>query len=357
MFNKEIIGLMSGTSLDGLDIVLVHFDCINGHSTFELRHSLTVPYPKTLKAKIENAESLNHPDFQILNKTIGSFFGDAVNQFIKEHKINKNNIAAIASHGQTILHQPENGFTLQIGCGSTIAYITGINVINDFRSLDVISGGHGAPLVPLGDFDLFKDKAEAFLNIGGFCNISFQQNNSIIAFDICPGNLPLNHFANKIGLEYDHNGMHSRQGTLDPILLERLNSLGFYQQKHPKSLGTEWLNDHFFPLIPKDYKSENILKTISVHIAEQISNILNGNQLKSVLITGGGAKNSHLIELMANLYDGEIILAEAEIIDFKEALIFAYLGYKYLIKETNNVPSVTGAKRALTMGVLHVPGY
>ena len=357
MFNKEIIGLMSGTSLDGLDIVLAHFDCIKGQNTFELRHSLTVPYPKQLKAKIENAESLNHVDFQILNKTIGSFFGGAVNQFIKDHNINKNNISAIASHGQTILHQPENGFTLQIGCGSTIAYSTGINVINDFRNLDVISGGQGAPLVPVGDFDLFQDKADAFLNIGGFCNISFKQNNSIIAFDICPGNLPLNYFANSMGLEYDHNGIHSKKGTPDPILLEKFNSLGFYQQKHPKSLGTEWLIENFYPLIPKNDKNENILKTISVHIAQQIANILNENQLNSVFITGGGAKNKHLIELITNFYNGKILVPDEEIIDFKEALIFAYLGYKYLIKETNNVPSVTGAKRALSMGVLHTPGY
>ena len=352
-----MIGLMSGTSLDGLDIVLVQFDCIQGQNTFKLKQARTVPYPAQLKTKIENAESLNHADFHMLNKTIGSFFGDAINQFIKDHDINKNNIAAIASHGQTILHQPENGFTLQIGCGSTIAYTTGINVINDFRNLDVISGGQGAPLVPVGDFDLFQDKADAFLNIGGFCNISFKQNNSIIAFDICPGNLPLNYFANKMGLEYDHNGIHSKKGTQDPILLETLNSIGFYQQKYPKSLGTEWLIEYFYPLIPKDNTNENILKTISVHIAQQIANILNENQLNSVFITGGGAKNKHLIELIAHLYKGQVIAPDEEIIDFKEALIFAYLGYKYLIKETNNIPSVTGAKRALSMGVLHTPGY
>ena len=152
-----MIGLMSGTSLDGLDIVFVQFDGVQSRNTFKLKHARTVPYPTQLKTKIENAESLNHADFQILNKTIGSFFGDAVNQFINDHKISKNNIAAIASQGQTILHQPENGFTLQMGCGSTIAYTTGINVINDFRNLDVISGGQGAPLVPVGDFDLFED--------------------------------------------------------------------------------------------------------------------------------------------------------------------------------------------------------
>ena len=357
MLKKEIIGLMSGTSLDGLDIVLVEFNCIKGQNTFELKQKRTIPYPTDLQTEIKNAESLNQAYFQILDKKIGSFFGDTVNQFINDYEIDKKNICAIASHGQTILHQPENGFTLQIGCGSTIAYTTGINVINDFRTLDVISGGQGAPLVPIGDFDLFETNADAFLNIGGFCNISFKQNNVISAFDVCPGNLPLNRFAKKMGFEYDDRGKFAQQGTLNPNLLERLNSLEFYQQKNPKSLGNEWLIKNFYPLIPNEDTSENILKTINVHIAQQITNILNENKIKSVFITGGGAKNKYLIELITNLYNGQVLVPEEEIIDFKEALIFAYLGYKYLMKETNNVPSVTGAARPLSMGVLHVPGY
>ena len=333
MFNKEMIGLMSGTSLDGLDIVLVQFDCIKDQNTFELKHALTVPYPPQLKTKIEHAESLNHADFQMLNKTIGSFFGDTINQFIKDHNIDKNNIAAIASHGQTILHQPENGFTLQIGCGSTMAYATGINVINDFRTLDVIAGGQGAPLVPIGDFDLFENKAEAFLNIGGFCNISFKKNNSIKAFDICPGNLPLNHFAKNIGFDYDHNGTHAEKGTLDSVLLKKLNSLKFYQKKHPKSLGTEWLNEYFYPLLDSDNSNENILKTISIHIAQQIVHVLSENQLNSVFITGGGAKNKHLIHLIRDVYRGQVIVPNEKIIDFKESLIFSRFFYqKYFIR-------------------------
>ena len=357
MLKKEIIGLMSGTSLDGLDIVLVEFNCTKGQNAFKLKQKRTIPYPTKLQTEIKNAESLNHANFQILDKKIGSFFGDTVNQFIKDYEIDKKNIAAIASHGQTILHQPENGFTLQIGCGSTIAYNTGINVINDFRTLDVISGGQGAPLVPIGDFDLFETKADAFLNIGGFCNISFKKNNFITAFDICPGNLPLNSFAKKMGFEYDHKGKFAQQGTLNPILLKRLNSLEFYQQKNPKSLGTEWLNTSFYPLIPNEDKSENILKTISVHIAQQVSHILNENQLNTVLLTGGGAKNDYLVNEIKNLYSGKVIIPDEEIIDFKEAIIFAYLGYKYLLETTNNVPSVTGAGKCLRMGVLHTPGY
>lgn len=357
MFKKEIIGLMSGTSLDGLDIVHAKFDCIDGLNTFELKQSHTTPYPSQLKKEIENAESLHPADFQILNKSVGTFFAKAVNQFIIDHHINKNDIAAIASHGQTILHQPENGFTLQIGCGSTIAYATGINVINDFRTLDVIAGGQGAPLVPIGDFDLFENKAEAFLNIGGFCNISFKKNNSIKAFDICPGNLPLNHFAKNMGFDYDQDGAHAEKGTSDPVLLKNLNSLQFYQQKHPKSLGTEWLNEYFYPLLHADDSNENILKTISVHIAQQIVHVLSENQLNSVFITGGGTKNKHLIHLIRSSYKGALIVPNEKIIDFKEALIFAYLGYKYLRKEANNVPSVTGATRSLSMGVLHTPGY
>ncbi len=255
------------------------------------------------------------------------------------------------------MHQPENGFTLQIGCGSTIAYLTGIKVINDFRTLDVIAGGQGAPLVPIGDFDLFESKADSFLNIGGFCNISFRKENVIHAFDICPGNLPLNHFAGKLGHDYDHNGSLAQKGKIDIDLLNTLNSIEFYNKKGAKSLGTEWLDKNFFTKFKKDANPENTLRTICEHISNQIINCLNQYQLNSVFMTGGGVKNKFLMSLIREGYGGDIVVPDEETIDFKEAIVFAYLGYKYLSNEANTVSSVTGAERSLSAGVLHKPGY
>ena len=357
MLKKEIIGLMSGTSLDGLDIAHVEFFSVNNKVTYKLMKTSTVAYPNNLLEQLRKINSAEIDEIQILNKKIGSFFAQQVNQFISEHGISKNNIDAIASHGQTILHQPENGFTLQIGCGSTIAFLTGINVINDFRSLDVIAGGQGAPLVPIGDFDLFESKAASFLNIGGFCNISFKKEHVIHAFDICPGNLPLNHFAGELGHDYDPNGELAQKGKVNIDLLQTLNSLDFYKLMGAKSLGTEWLDKNFYTKFKKDEKTENVLRTICEHISNQIIKCLNKHQLNSVYATGGGVKNNFLMNLIRDSYDGDIVIPNEETIDFKEAIVFAYLGYKYLVKETNTVSSVTGADRSLCTGVFHKPGY
>ena len=357
MLKKEIIGLMSGTSLDGLDIAHVEFFSVNNKVTYKLMKTSAVAYPNDLLDQLRKTNSAEIDEIQILNKKIGSFFAQQVNLFISEYGISKKNIDGIASHGQTILHQPENGFTLQIGCGSTIAYLTGIKVINDFRTLDVIAGGQGAPLVPIGDFDLFESRADSFLNIGGFCNISFRKENVIHAFDICPGNLPLNHFAGKLGHDYDHNGSLAQKGKIDTDLLNTLNSIEFYNKKGAKSLGTEWLDKIFFTKFKKDANPENTLRTICEHISNQIINCLNQYQLNSVFMTGGGVKNKFLMSLIREGYGGDVVVPDEETIDFKEAIVFAYLGYKYLSNEANTVSSVTGAERSLSAGVLHKPGY
>ncbi len=357
MLKKEIIGLMSGTSLDGLDIAHVEFISENNKVNYKLMKTSTIAYPTDLLEHLRNVNSLGIDEIQILNKKIGVFFANQINIFISQHKISKKNIDAIASHGQTILHQPENGFTLQIGCGSTIAYLTGINVINDFRSLDVIAGGQGAPLVPIGDFDLFESKANSFLNIGGFCNISFKKGNVIHAFDICPGNLPLNHYANLLGHDYDPYGSLAQKGKVNNDLLNTLNSLEFYNKKGAKSLGTEWLDKNFYTKLKKEENPENVLRTICEHISHQIIKCLNEHQINSVFATGGGVKNNFLISLIRDGYTGELVMPNEDTIDFKEAIVFAYLGYKYLTNESNTVSSVTGAERSLCTGVMHKPGY
>ena len=347
---------MSGTSLDGLDIAHVRFLFSDeSRVEFELLHCKTVPYSDELVQQLTQIDQLTLSAVMMLDKALGKFYANEINGFIKENQISKNTIDAIASHGQTILHQPSNGFTLQIGCGTTLAYHTGINVVNDFRTKDVVAGGQGAPLVPIGDFDLFNDKAEAFLNIGGFTNVSFKKEGEIIAFDIAPGNLPLNKLAASKGLPYDKDGELARSGDINFFLLDLLNTLPYYAQEAPKSLGTEWLEEHFYPLIKFDKEIENNLRTLTEHIGNQVGNALNITGVKTVLVTGGGAKNAFLMERIRSYFNGSLIVPNATIIDFKEAIIFAYLGALYLHGKPNALRSVTGAQRNTSGGVLHLP--
>jgi len=355
--NLEIIGLMSGTSLDGLDIAHVLFDFTNSTTQFTLVNCETIPYTLDILDKLNNYDTLSVPEMLVLDKNIGRFYGDNVNEFIAKNKLDKTQIDAIACHGQTIFHQPQKGFTYQIGCGSTLAYHTGIKVINDFRTRDVIAGGQGAPLVPIGDFNLFGGQAESFLNIGGFSNISFKKENEIIAFDICPGNLPLNLLANRLGFEYDKNGELAKSGKIIHELLEKLNSLEYYQIPSPKTLGTEWLNETFNQFLKSNFDSIDLMRTIVEHIAVQISSILVKEEISSVFTTGGGAKNLFLIDQIKNHFGGEVIVPETKLIDFKEALVFAYLGALYLRNESNTITSVTGAEGSVCSGVLHIPGF
>jgi anhydro-N-acetylmuramic acid kinase len=357
MGKYEIIGLMSGTSMDGLDVAHVMFTEIDkGKWEFELKQAQTFPYDHEIKAQLETATQLNVPSFLKLDKALGAVFAEIVNSFVKKNGIDKSSIDAIASHGHTTHHQPQNGFTCQIGCGAILAHLTDMPVVNDFRTKDILAGGQGAPLVPIGDLCLFTDLAASFLNIGGISNISFKKNKKTLAFDICPGNLPLNKLVLSKGIAYDNRGKLASGGEINFFLLDLLNSLPYYEEKSPKSLGTEWMEQEFYPLIKFNKDIENNLRTVIEHEAFQISKILNENQLESVFITGGGAKNSFLIERLKHYYKGEVIIPEETIVDFKEAIIFGFLGALHLAQETNTISSVTGAAQDVRGGVLHQPG-
>jgi anhydro-N-acetylmuramic acid kinase len=356
MGSYNVIGLMSGTSMDGLDISYVKYTKSDSNDwSFEVLYVDSYTYEDEFILELKNSMALSVPLILQLDKKIGQLYAKLVNQFVLKNEIQIDKIDIIASHGQTIFHQPENGFTYQIGCGTTLSFLTGIKVVNDFRTKDVVAGGQGAPLVPIGDFKLFNKLADSFLNIGGISNVSFMKNNEIIAFDICPGNLPLNKIVESKGLKYDENGHLSKVGEINFFLLDLLNKLDFYSQSAPKTLGTEWLEAHFYPLIKFDRDIENNLRTIVEHIAIQIGSILNEQKLKSVLITGGGAKNGFLIEKIKKYFEGVVILPSEEIIDFKEAIIFGFLGALYLENEPNTISSVTGASRNVTGGILHTP--
>lgn len=356
MLSYRIIGLMSGTSLDGLDIAHVALSHSNsGEWNYDLLQAETIPFPNRLLEKLQQAPELSGYHLSLLDKELGDFFGDSVLAFLAKNNLKKEDITAIASHGQTIFHQPDKGLTLQIGCGAALAVKTGIQVINDFRKKDVLLGGQGAPLVPIGDQLLFGKEADCFLNIGGFCNISLQKNGKTIAYDVCPGNLPLNKLANNKGKAYDQDGKLARSGEINFFLLDLLNNLDFYGQEAPKSLGIEWLELNFYPLIKFDKDIENNLRTVIEHEASQIGNELTRQGVKKVYVTGGGAFNRFLLERIGHYFKGELVVPDAKIIAFKEAIIFALLGALRLENIPNCLSSVTGAPKDSCGGVIHEP--
>lgn len=357
MNSYHIIGLMSGTSLDGVDVAYCRFDSTGNQTwTFEIIHTAGYEYPDSLLKQLKQATELPSEALYSLNKQLGIHFGEVVNQFLFNTKIDPMKIDAVASHGQTVFHQPENGFTLQIGCGTNLAVTCGIPVINDFRSKDIALGGQGAPLVPIGDQLLFSQLADSFLNIGGFCNASFTGSPPIKAFDICAGNLPLNQLMEQhYQLNYDSNGEKARSGTIHTPILNQLNELDFYTTNGPKSLGTEWLFDQFMPLLDIDISPEHQLATVVEHIATQVAHTLTKNGSKKVLVTGGGAKNIFLIERIQSKFEGALLLPSSELIDFKEAIVFGFLGALYLAGENNVLSSVTGAMKSSRGGILHTP--
>lgn len=352
MKSFRIIGLMSGTSLDGLDIADVKFiQSENGAWSFNLIHSETINYAEGFKEILRSATLLKGEDLGHLSVDLGLFYGQEVLSFIERHKINKDLITAISSHGQTIFHQPDKGFTLQIGNGPELTSVTGIKSIVDFRTKDVSLGGNGAPLVPVADDFLFSELAESFLNIGGFANISFKKEDWS-SFDICPANIVLNEIMSHFNKAFDFNGEVGRNAPINPELLKELNDLDYYSQDGPKSLGSEWVVSAILPILEKEHDDSTKLGTFYSHIAYQISRNLEKNQLKSVFITGGGAKNAFLIDSIKQNYNGEVIIPEKEIVDFKEAIAFAFLGVLRLNNLNNVYASVTGARKDSCSGVI-----
>lgn len=341
------IGVMSGTSLDGIDLVYVCFKN-NDDKNFKIIHTETIQYSKEWKQLLQNAIFSDKDALQQLDVTYGQFLGGILNNFISNNKIVK--IDFIASHGHTILHQPQKGITLQIGSGQEIAKITKQKVVCDFRTQDVKLGGQGAPLVPIGDELLFSEY-DFCLNLGGFSNVSYSKDNIRIAFDICPVNIVLNFYANKLGLEYDASGKIASEGKINETLLKKLNALTFYQQKPPKSLGLEWVQKNIFPLIDElETNIPSILRTFVAHIALQISKVIYKND--KVLITGGGVFNTFLMDEIRQYSKSQISVPAKELIDYKEALIFAFLGLLKVNNKINCLQSVTGASKDHSSGVL-----
>ena len=342
------IGLMSGTSLDGLDICFAKFQKENAIWKFHILQAETLPYPLLWEEKLKDSIHITSEDLLALNSEYGFYLGEKVREFIVKHSLKESDL--IASHGHTVFHQPKFRFTLQIGDGRAIKILNNIPVVYDFRSQDVLMGGNGAPLVPIGDELLFSE-FDACLNIGGFSNISTRHEGKRIAFDICPVNIVLNKYAEVLQKKFDEDGNIARNGNVNEMILKSLNALPFYKENHPKSLGIEWVNQHIIPLLENE-TPENILATFTEHAAHQIAKIFNHYHFKNVLFTGGGTYNSYLIERIKNKSSTEIIIPEPKLIDFKEALIFAFMGVLRMNNEVNVLSSATGSSADHSSGLI-----
>ena len=347
----NVIGVMSGTSLDGVDLAHIHFTIHNDIWGFKILEAETVGYSTEWFNKLKNAVQFSENELIILNEDYTKLLAEVITKFISENNIK--NLDAVCSHGHTILHQPQSGFTLQIGNLPEIAKIIGQKVVCDFRVQDVQLGGQGAPLVPIGDQILFSEY-DYCLNLGGFSNVSFAENNLRIAFDISPVNTVLNFYANQMNLDYDDKGLIAKSGNLSQPLLYELNGLSFYSKPYPKSLGFEFVKETVLPLIEKhEISRADKMHTFTIHVAFQIAEALSKKKAK-LLITGGGAYNDFLIEeIQKYLPEMEIIIPNKKVLEFKEALIFALLGLLKLRGEINVLSSVTGAERDHSSGEIY----
>lgn len=345
------LGIMSGTSLDGIDLAWCQFTHSNNRWSYDILKAGTISYDEIFRQRLSYSTSASALEYAKLNIEEGEVIASAINQWLPVDEKPQ----YIASHGHTVFHQPDIGLTTQIGSGAVIAARTGITTVCDFRTTDVALHGQGAPLVPIGDEMLFG-QFDACLNLGGIANISFRQDNRRVAFDLSPCNMALNTVSQLWGKPYDKDGEMAQSGHSIPELLKQLNALPYYAQPHPKSLGKEWFDKQFFPIV-QPFLNEHLLNdcqhTLTEHIVYQIINSI-PSEVKTLLVTGGGAHNRFLIERLRQTWKGTITVPDNHTIDYKEALIFAFLGLLRLENVPNCLNSVTGATKNCCGGAVYI---
>ena len=357
MKKYKVLGLMSGTSLDGLDLAYCHFSKSGPTWEFSIKATKSIDYDETRRQKLLESITYGTEELLTLDREFGEFLGREAAIFIKEEGID---VDFISSHGHTVHHRPDLGFTFQIGSGQQLAVTSGFPTICDFRTKDITLGGQGAPLVPIGDQQFF-DNYTFCLNLGGISNVSLNRDGQRIAYDIGIANMLLNHLSRKLGKPFDKSGSLARSGNLDTALLNRLNSVAYYQKPFPKSTGFEWFKGEILPIIESgSLPVPDLLHTAVHHIAEQIARQLKSHIKTSnntVLVTGGGAFNDFLMEVLRNKLapDVEVVIPPAELVSFKEALVFALMGLLRIEGEINVLSSVTGASLDSSSGTVYYP--
>jgi anhydro-N-acetylmuramic acid kinase len=353
MKENLVLGLMSGTSLDGVDAALCSYYGSGNKWSYRLHYAETIPYSAAWKNALSGAFGLNGRELTRLDIDFGKYLGQLSNEVLIKSGLN---VGLIASHGHTVFHDPDNHYTLQIGNGSNLAMETGLPVVCNFRVTDVALGGQGAPLVPVGDRYLFHEY-QSCLNLGGFANISFDREDERVAFDICPVNIVLNYLAAQTGNEMDLNGNLGRSGRVNNALLKQLNQLEYYGRDLPKSLGREWVENQFLPLMntTPQIPLADKFRTVYQHIVNQLVLVVKQYKLKNMLITGGGVHNLFLRELILEDSAVEITIPDQATVDFKEAIIFGFLGLLRIMNRVNCFASVTGAGRDSVCGAVYLP--
>jgi len=358
----KVIGLMSGSSLDGLDIVFAELDDTGGKWTYEIKAASCRPYTDEWIHRLSSATQLNAYDYLLLHSAYGKYIGEQVNAFIDEHGLH-HKVQLIASHGHTTFHAPALGMTAQLGDGAAIAAATQLNVVSDLRALDVAFGGQGAPIVPIGEKLLLADYPLC-LNIGGIANLSYKTSNGYIAFDVCAANRVLNMLAQQADKAYDEGGAMAAGGSLQTALLTALNKLEYYAQPAPKSLANSFGVEVVFPLV-RDFELSNTdkLRTYTEHVAMQVGYAIQQltQQYRAVngkmLVTGGGAFNSFLVKRIQNAVEPfgvEVVVPDAMLVNYKEALVMALIGVLRWREEYNVLHTVTGASRSSINGAVWI---
>jgi len=400
----KVIGLMSGSSLDGLDIAYVHLQERAGSGKqaakswdFELIHTTCYPYTESWKQRLAAAPSLSALEYQLLHVEYGHYLGEQVLRFIQEFGL-EYKVQLIVSHGHTTFHWPARQLTAQLGDGAAIAATTRVNVVSDLRAMDLALGGQGAPIVPIGE-ELLLPGYELFLNVGGIANVSKHggaggaaggggagsgsgAGRGFLAFDICPANRVLNALAELERRPHDEGGTLAASGKIDHPLLQQLNALPYYNMPYPKSLANEFGTEVVLPLIRQAMSERGLstvdaLRTYVEHIALQVARAVDAlggtdgarggaraagdaaagdaafvaaggaeaGAVRRMLVTGGGAHNTFLVERLRHRLGFEVVVPEKSLVDYKEALIMALIGVLRWREENNVLASVTGASR------------
>ena len=346
----NVIGVMSGTSLDGIDLAYITFQ-IGASWRFKIQAAETVSYSEEWKQKLKNLIKLDRNVLEDLDKDYTDYLAEVIRCFINKYDLKT--IDAVCSHGHTAWHQPAQKLTYQIGNLSSLSQQIGHTVVCDFRVQDVSYSGQGAPLVPIGDRLLFSD-FDYCVNLGGFANISSEYKGDRIAYDICPVNIVMNRFAEQLGFDYDKDGLIAKSGHINYRLLELWNTLEYYKKLPPKSLGSEWVASEVLSVLTSfEIAPSDVLRTFVEHIAIQISRAFTVNS--KVLFTGGGAFNSFLLNRIRAQKQFDLVVPVNQIVEYKEALIFGLLGVLKLRNEVNCLSSVTGAVCDHSSGAIYYP--
>lgn len=358
----RVIGIMSGSSLDGLDLTFAEFEETGRKWSHQIKAAACRPYSAEWISRLQNAGNLDAYNYLLLHTAYGKYIGQMINDFIDEFDLH-HQVQLISSHGHTVFHAPDRSMTSQLGDGAAIAAATEINVVSDLRSIDVAFGGQGAPIVPIGEKLLFNDYS-LFLNLGGIANISYKSKEGYIAFDVCPANRVLNMLAQMEGKEFDEGGLIASSGKIYTPLLSRLNSLTYYSRPFPKTLANSFGTDEIFPLVQAfDISNADKLRTYGEHMVVQIANsiqkIAGGSEIENskLLVTGGGAFNTFIIERLQKILlplNIEVTVPDASLVNFKEALIMGLIGVLRWREEYNVLSTVTGARRSSIGGAVWI---